>query len=41
MVNYDDLKNFYKQFSDLCKTEGIREERQNCRNAKFEIQLKY
>ena len=22
MVNYDDLKNLYKQFSDLCKTEG-------------------
>lgn len=22
MVNYDDLKTLYKQFSDLCKTEG-------------------
>lgn len=22
MVSYDDLKNLYKQFSDLCKTEG-------------------
>ena len=22
MVSYDDLKTLYKQFSDLCKTEG-------------------